>query len=119
MNKWTPKDRRAIEMLSRCTFLPRSYDKRFVRSLAAMEQTNTPMSDKQLVHLWRMVYRYRRQITETSFVELAQIGLGLVALVEWMRGPQELPKRVVRWSRVRQEARHKAELEKLARWEAG
>lgn len=33
MNEWTPKGRRAIEVLSRCKFLPGSYDKRFVRAM--------------------------------------------------------------------------------------
>ena len=120
MNEWTPNDRRAIEMLSQCTFLPRSYDKRFAHSLVAMEQNNEAMSDKQYAHLWRMVYRYRRQISKSSFVELAQVGLGLAALVEWMRGPQEPPPgSIVCHGRPTQEAQRKADLERLAQWNAG
>lgn len=54
-----------ICLLSRCTFLPRTWDKRFVRSLFTQLQDNPtrPLSEKQKVCLRKLVYKYRRQLS--------------------------------------------------------
>jgi hypothetical protein len=59
----TPEQLRAITLLSRCTFLPGSYDKRFVRSMRQMSEAPEPipLTEKQDALLWVMVHRYRRQ----------------------------------------------------------
>lgn len=50
--------------LSRCTFLPGSYDKRFVRDMHAIAE-NKPeqeLTEKQDAYLRTLMHRYRRQI---------------------------------------------------------
>lgn len=67
----TPEQIRAIKMLSRCTFLPASFDKRFVRSMVdkANDPEPTPLTPKQDALLWRMVHRYRRQHGKCTCLE--------------------------------------------------
>lgn len=70
----TPEQRLAIELLSRCTFLPASYDKRFVRSMVQMAEAPEPVSltERQDALLWRMVHRYRRQHRKCTCLECLQ-----------------------------------------------
>lgn len=49
-----------IEALSNCRFQPASFDKRFVRSMAA-KKLGDPVTVKQLETLAKMFHRYRRQ----------------------------------------------------------
>lgn len=61
MNERTPnteQERGAIMALKRCGFAPCSWDKRFV----GMLQLDT-MTAKERPQMWRLVIRYRRQIT--------------------------------------------------------
>lgn len=119
-NHWTDRDIQAIKALRKCTFLPGSYNKRFVRSLYSMALTQEPMTNNQLVNLWRLVWRYRRQHEEQRLIDLAVMALGFRALIFWMRGPQEIPPAAfVERAPVSQAARHRTDLEKLARWNAG
>lgn len=85
MNEWSERDRQAIFFLSHCTFLPGSYNKRFVRSLNTMAVRNDPMIDKQLVNLWRLVWRYRRQHQERELIDLAYTMMAIhqVACFLW------------------------------------
>jgi hypothetical protein len=67
----TDRERAAIEALYSCRMLPGSYEKRFSRDMAAVAQSDTAeMTDGQRRYLWRLVYRFRRQIGEGS--ELVQ-----------------------------------------------
>lgn len=55
-------DERAIVIALRsCYLLPGSWEKRFVRSLSGLKE-DALLSVKQRQQLWRMVYKYRRQI---------------------------------------------------------
>lgn len=56
----TPEQRKMIDALLCCTFLPGSFDKRFIRSLDWQEE-DYKLSDKQAVYLRRVFIRYRRQ----------------------------------------------------------
>lgn len=64
----TIEERNAIRLLSGCTFLPASYDKRFVRSMVEMlkaelahEENRVVLSERQHTVLIEKVHRYRRQ----------------------------------------------------------
>ena len=46
-------------LFKQCTFIPGSFDKRFVRDIHA--NPNATLSDKQHACLERLFYRYRRQ----------------------------------------------------------
>lgn len=52
------------QALERCTFLPASTDKRFVRDMAARSRTAHPpaLTDRQAAYLTRLAWRYRRQM---------------------------------------------------------
>lgn len=54
----TDIERKKIEHLNRCTFLPGSWDKRFARGLDGAEE----ITERQAVCLDKMVHRYRKQI---------------------------------------------------------
>lgn len=66
----TTDEMQAVMALVRCTFLPGSWDKRFVRALG-QHARDTPLSDKQREWLWKLVWKYRRQIPYPSIVEQA------------------------------------------------
>ena len=58
-------ERRAMFALGRgaVSYLPASFDKRFARNMAALaNHVDYTLTDRQRWLLWRMVYRYRRQI---------------------------------------------------------
>lgn len=50
-----------IQKLNSCTMLPGSWDKRFIRDLAA-KPTDFQLTDRQEYHLKRLAYKYRRQL---------------------------------------------------------
>lgn len=52
---------RLIIALGACTFLPGSWDKRFIKSLGALT-TDGSLSPKQIEQLERMAYNYRKQL---------------------------------------------------------
>lgn len=52
---------RKLELLARCTFIPGSWNKRFVYALSALPQ-DAELSDKQAANVDRLYWRYRRQI---------------------------------------------------------
>lgn len=120
MNEWTANEHSAILALSKCTFLPGSYDKSFIHVMLAKYHNNDPMTDNQLANLWRLVWRYRRQHKERKLTDLAAMGLGLESLVKWMCGPQEVPPgSFVEYAPRSFGARRQSDLDKLARWQAG
>ena len=57
----------AAKQLYACTILPGTFDKRFVRDMwsRSFEQEPKPLSDKQHEILFRLVYKYRKQIPHT------------------------------------------------------
>lgn len=59
----TAEQLRAIRLLSRCTFLPASWDKRFVRDMVAKanDPEPVPLTERQHRCLMEKVHRYRRQ----------------------------------------------------------
>ena len=62
----TDRGREAARALSACRFLPGSFDKRFAQSMAALAgKGDGALTEKQHRLLWKMVYRYRRQIPDT------------------------------------------------------
>ena len=120
MNKWRNIDIEAIKSLKKCTFLPGNYNKRFVRRMNTLALRDEQMSDRQLVNLWRLVWRYRRQHKDEQLIDLAYAMLSVGALFAWMRRPQEPPPGSIVCKRPGPfEARRKAELERLAQWNAG
>jgi hypothetical protein len=51
----------AIQLLTRCTFLPGSYEKRFVGDMSLKLKTDE-LTERQSAFLARVAYRYRGQI---------------------------------------------------------
>jgi len=58
-----------LAALVRCTFLPASWDKRFVNGM--FDRDITKATDRQRATIVRLVHRYRRQIP-TEVIMLAQ-----------------------------------------------
>lgn len=60
--------------LARCTFLPGTPHKRFARDMGATAENmaEPAISAAQARQLWRLVWRYRRQIGEKGLVIHAQ-----------------------------------------------
>lgn len=56
----TEQQRIWLGQLSRCMFLPGSWDKRFVRDVSAYPADHE-LTDKQAAALHKLAYRYRRQ----------------------------------------------------------
>ncbi len=55
-----------IQALERCSFLPASPDKRFVRQMATRSRKQAPpaLTEKQAAFLDGLAWRYRRQIPD-------------------------------------------------------
>jgi len=78
-----------IHALSLCTFLPASYDKRFVRDMTCLPFDHE-LSDKQSVFLDKLYYRYRKQISAKytgagSVIGSAMRAVNLVKLPEFVK----------------------------------
>lgn len=120
INYWTDRDRHAIRALRKCTFLPGSYNKRFVFNLSQMAANDSPMTNNQLVNLWRLIYSYRHQHKDQALMDIAMMMRAIGGLFEIMRGKQEIPDSgFVEHAPMWREVQQKADLEKLARWNAG
>lgn len=54
----------AIKELASCSFLPATFDKRIARKWLGMAECDflKPMTDKGRILLWKLVWKYRRQI---------------------------------------------------------
>jgi hypothetical protein len=66
--KMSERDCEAVAALNACVFLPGSYNKRFAGSMASAAASTKVITKKQRLNLWRLVYRYRRQIEDQSFI---------------------------------------------------
>lgn len=58
--------RQKVRELARCTFLPGSYQKRFVRDLEARVNEDTPLTEKQAAYLDKLHHMYRNQIARNK-----------------------------------------------------
>ena len=81
----TAMDKRGIKALAGCTFLPGEFNKRFAGDLEWARQFTGWISEKQRACLWRLIYRYRRQIlqngetaAEQELIDYAQLHIKLV-----------------------------------------
>ena len=64
-------ERHAMKALSpdRVRYLPASFNKRFGRDMAALaEKEEYSLTDRQRWLIWRMVYRYRKQIASVTLL---------------------------------------------------
>lgn len=69
----TEDERRAALALSGPTYLSATPDKRFARDISSLaKQDGAQITDAQADYIWRMVYRYRRQIRESELVAMAE-----------------------------------------------
>ncbi len=58
----TPEERDMLDRLSKCTFVPRSWDKRFVRGLhGQIRNDSLTVTPRQAEYIGKLFYRYRRQ----------------------------------------------------------
>lgn len=57
----TPNQIEIVDALNRCTLLPGSSDKRFIRDMARVP-SGYQLSDKQENYLGALAWRYRRQM---------------------------------------------------------
>lgn len=57
----TPETYQLIQDLGSCDFAPATFDKRFARDLSSLPVTHQ-LTEKQLICLGQMAYRYRKQI---------------------------------------------------------
>lgn len=63
---------RAIRALSDCVLLPGSWDKEFSATLHEISKSSVPsISIDQKKHLWKIVHKYRRQITDGELLDQA------------------------------------------------
>jgi hypothetical protein len=58
----TPEQRAKVDDLIRCTFLPGSYQKRFVHDLYARRNDENALTENQAQYLDKLHHMYRRQI---------------------------------------------------------
>lgn len=65
---------KAVKALANCRFLPATFDKRIARQWAekASKDLLAPMTEKGRACLWRLVWKYRRQISD-DVVEYAML----------------------------------------------
>ena len=69
----TEQEKDAALALSKCTFLPGSFEKRFARDMASIVNGEMPqITPKQKIYLWRLTYKFRRQINNDALVKLAK-----------------------------------------------
>ncbi len=85
----TPLERSMLAALARCTFLPGSFEKRFVRSIGDV----TALTERQRAVFYRTFYRYRRQMN-LSDADARRVldrvqGKGGYPLLEMEEGKEE------------------------------
>ena len=66
----TPDELDAVGCLSGVTYPVASWDKRFARSMIGMET----ITDKEAPQVWRLLWRYRRQMNHPRLAELLRIA---------------------------------------------
>lgn len=69
----TEREQDAARALSKCTYLPGSFEKRFARDMASHASSESPqITERQRTWLWKQVFRYRRQIKDKALIAEAQ-----------------------------------------------
>ncbi|HEX2868777.1 MAG TPA: hypothetical protein VHO03_17180 [Ignavibacteriales bacterium] len=68
----TAEEKRAAIALGRCRFLPASWNKRFAQDMSSLACTGGEITEKQRTCLWKVVYRYRRQISDPEILSIAK-----------------------------------------------
>lgn len=75
----TDDELKACKALNYCTFQPGSWDKRFVRNLfqemwhePTRAKQDATITDGQREWLWRLVWKYRRQIRDKTLVDIGE-----------------------------------------------
>lgn len=63
----TPEELAAIKAIGRVTYCPGTGTKRFANQIQGV----TALTDPQRAYLWKIVWRFRRQIPDTSLVATA------------------------------------------------
>lgn len=58
----TENQKAMIEALSHCTFLPGSFEKRYVCSMTVYSKKDLGLSEKQAEYLGKLFHMYRKQI---------------------------------------------------------
>lgn len=71
----TPCELEAVKCLGQVRYPPASWDKRFARSMSGM----TTISDKEAPQVWRLLKRYRRQISSPHKANLLMMADELAA----------------------------------------
>ena len=71
----TPDELQAIERMHGVTYPVASFDKRFMRMLSGCET----ISEKEAAQLWRILIKYRRQMSFPGKAELLRMAEGLAA----------------------------------------
>lgn len=68
----------AAASLIRCSFSPGSPDKRFVRDvlIGVADRLVRNLTVKQVAYLWKLVFRYRRQVMKLKGVFVAGVWFG-------------------------------------------
>jgi len=77
----TELELKVLHDLSRCSFLPASYDKRFIRNVNS-EANSIGVTEKQRPEIWRIALRYRKQLKRFGWSEdeLKNGGQGMLQL---------------------------------------
>lgn len=90
----TEMEYKAVRALATCSFLPATFDKRIARKWAekAAKDFLAPMTDKGRTCLWRLVWKYRRQIDQ-EIVDYAMLQTEVPA------AKKELEKQVAQTTR--------------------
>lgn len=87
----TAQQQKWIAQLSRCTFLPGSFDKRFVRDMADLGIYDV-LTEKQALCLHRLAYHYRKQrgdpgMAKPEHIKRAGVSpVDVLQLQQWNEG---------------------------------
>lgn len=82
-----PLHYKCIQALSKCTFIPGSFEKRFVRDMETLGEYDM-LSKKQTAFLERLAWRYRQQIGKKLVPSLPvePSSRDLIKLAQWKKG---------------------------------
>lgn len=68
---FTDLEKRAALAIAKCRFLPGSWDKRFARDVGTLAENEGQLTERMAWHIWRVVYRYRRQVHDPELTQHA------------------------------------------------
>lgn len=69
----TPFELKAVQALALCSFLPGSFEKRIARQWKekADRDPKEPMTERGRACLWRLIWKFRRQISDKKLIDHA------------------------------------------------